>query len=384
MWSDTPEGVPFARPEHTDEEIALVASVIRSGHTAGDGPISRRVEQLLSNIHHGSPSLLTTSCTHALEMAALLLGPSKSHNVIVPSFAFVSVANAFALRGFQVRFADIEPDTLSLSARTVEPLVDEQTVAICVVNYGGAGRDLIGLRDLADSKKIFLIEDNAHGMGSSFEHGVLGTVGHFSTLSFHQTKNVSCGEGGALIINVPEFVERAQILREKGTDRSQFVRGQVDRYTWRDVGSSWIMAEVLAALLIPQLEHLSEIQAEREGIWSRYWNELIEWAEENEAGIPPHSDSLNNSAHVFYLLLKDASCRERFIQHMKNMGITVVSHYEPLHLSSYWLGLKNPQVSLPITESTASRICRLPIYRNMPNETLQRVVNAVLDFRSKS
>lgn len=270
--------IPFNRASFDGNEFAYLSEAVREGHVSGGGRFTHQAEEILSTMHGGARVLLTTSCTHALEMSALLLDLQPGDEVIVPSFTFTSTASAFMLFGGRPVFVDVDPITLNMTTDAAEAAITPQTRAICIVHYAGVGADPSGFRALADQHGLVLIEDNAHGLGGSFEEVPLGTFGELSTLSFHETKNITCGEGGALVINNPIFEERAEILRDKGTNRSKFFRGQVDKYTWVDVGSSWTPSDLLAALLVGQLERFESIQQRRHEIWERYHKGLSSWA----------------------------------------------------------------------------------------------------------
>jgi len=280
--------VPFNRATVAPRQVEYVQEAFASGHLSGDGPFTKRASQHLSELHNGSKVLLTTSCTSALELSALLLGLQPGDEVIVPSFTFVSSANAFVIMGATIVFAEIERETLSISARTVEHLITSRTRAIVAVNYGGAPSVTAELVELASKHDIVIIEDNAHGLFGSHDGKPLGTQAALSTLSFHETKNITCGEGGALVINDPKFAERAEIIREKGTNRSQFFRGMIDKYTWVDKGSSYLMSDINAAVLLAQLEHSGIIQQRRQSAFEYYMNELEGWASEIGAVLPHH------------------------------------------------------------------------------------------------
>jgi dTDP-4-amino-4,6-dideoxygalactose transaminase len=325
-------------------------------------------------------ALLTTSCTHALEMAALLLDIKPGDEVIVPSFTFVSTVNAFVLRGATPVFADIRPDTLNLDESGLEELITPRTRAIVPVHYAGIGCEMDTIMELADRHGISVVEDNAHGLFGTYRGRQLGTFGALATQSFHETKNFNCGEGGALLINDPRYVERAEILREKGTNRSRFFRGQVDKYTWVDLGSSFLPSDLLAAFLYAQLESRERIQRKREKIWEHYATALAGWAAANGVRLPVVPEHCQQSFHMFYLLMPDLESRTAFIAYLKSRGITAVFHYLPLDKSpmgEQWGGRGR---DCPVTERISNQLVRLPFYYNMTEEELDRVVGAVEEF----
>lgn len=370
----------FSQPDLTTTEQRLVEKAIQSGNLAGAGEFGARVERMLSETHEHNPALLLTSCTHGLEMSALLLGVGPGDEVIIPSFAFVSVANAFALRGATLVFADIDSSTLSLSVETVRSLVTERTVAICAINYGGVGVGTVALREFCDQHSIWLVEDNAHGLFGSTSGRPLGTLGHLSVTSFHQTKNLVCGEGGAIFINDLSFVGRAEVIREKGTDRASFYRGTIDKYSWRDLGSSWVLSDVLAAMLLGQIERRNEILMRRQSFWDSYWLGLKDWADENQVVIPKPRELLENSSHVFFLIFPNSSVAESFIAHMGSYGIPAVVHYQPLHRSPYLLREADKPVELETTDWVSNGLVRLPLHSVLSETDIQHVVDAVRKF----
>ena len=329
----------------------------------------------------GTRALLTTSCTHALEMAALLLDVAPGDEVIVPAFTFVSTVNAFVLRGATPVFADIRPDTLNLDERQVPALLTARTRAIVAVHYAGVGCEMDDLRRTASAAGVDIVEDNAHGLFGRYRGRPLGTFGRLAALSFHETKNVTCGEGGALLINDPQLLERAEILREKGTNRSRFFRGEIDKYTWIDVGSSYLPSEILAAFLCAQLEARERIQAARARIWTAYRDALGGWAAGEGITLPVVPAHCEHPSHLFYLLLPTEAARTSLIQHLKGRGIAGVSHYVPLHLSPMGRALQPNPPSCPVTEDVSGRLLRLPLYNALGPEDQQAVIDALLAWR---
>jgi dTDP-4-amino-4,6-dideoxygalactose transaminase len=372
--------IPFNRPCLTGNEYKYIAEAIALGHASGDGPFTRRCHELLERELAAARVLLTTSCTHALEMAALLLDCGPGDEIIVPSFTFVSTANAFALRGSAVVFADIRPDTLNLDERLLPSLITKRTKAIVPVHYGGVACEMDSICEIAAQHGIKVVEDNAHGLFARYKKKYTGTFGCLSTQSFHETKNVSCGEGGALVVNDPNLVERALIIREKGTNRSQFFRGQVDKYTWVDIGSSYLPSDLLAAFLLAQLEAREEIQNKRRQIWNYYWANLQALTEKN-VRLPSVPAECEQAFHMFYLILPSMECRQGLIAHLKEKGILSVFHYVPLHSSA--MGVKFGARDCPVTEDISRRLLRLPFYNDLTEGEQAEVVASVRDFFSR-
>jgi len=328
--------------------------------------------------------LLTTSCTHALDMAALLLDIQPGDEVIIPSFTFVSTVNAFVLRGARPVFADIRPDTLNLDETKLEQLVTPRTKAIAVVHYAGVGCEMDTIMEIANRHGIPVVEDNAHGLFGKYKGKYLGTFGCLATQSFHETKNFTCGEGGALLINDPRYIERAEIIREKGTNRSRFFRGQVDKYTWVDIGSSYLPSDILAAFLYAQLEMREQIQTKRRRIWEYYYKHLQDWARDHGVRLPIVPMHCEQSYHMFYLLLPSLEQRQALIDHLKKQGILAVFHYLPLHLSDMGRRFGGKQGDCPVTEDVSDRLLRLPFYNDLCGEDQERVVEAIKEFGKAS
>ena len=324
--------------------------------------------------------LLTTSCTHALEMSALLLDLQTGDEVIVPSFTFVTTATAFALRGARVVFADIRRDTLNIDETRLEKLVTPRTRAIVVVHYAGVACEMDAILDVARRHNLCVVEDNAHGLFGKYNGRWLGTLGALATQSFHETKNLTCGEGGALLINDDRLIERAEIIREKGTDRSRFFRGQVDKYSWVDLGSSYLPSDLLAAFLYAQLEIWPAIQATRERIWKIYHSGLCEWAAQRGIGLPFVPAHCEQSWHMFYLLMNSLAERQAFIAHLKARGILSVFHYLPLHISPMGRRFGGCEGDCPVTEDISARLVRLPFYNVLSAADQERVIAAIRQF----
>jgi dTDP-4-amino-4,6-dideoxygalactose transaminase len=372
--------IPFNRPSLTGNEHRYIDEAIAAGQISGDGPFTKRCNRLLQSEIGAAKVLLTTSCTHALEMAALLLNTEPGDEIIVPSFTFVSTINAFILRGARPVFIDIRPDTLNLDERELERLITPRTRAVVLVHYAGVGCEMDAIMDVAARRNLVVVEDNAHGLFGKYKGRPLGSFGALATLSFHETKNFICGEGGALVINDPHYIERAEIIREKGTDRSRFFRGQVDKYTWVDVGSSYLPSDLLAAFLLAQLEAREQIQARRRQIWEQYNEHLVGWARNHGIQTPIVPEDCEQAYHMFYMLLPSLGLRRTFIAHLKDHGILSVFHYLPLHISKMGRQFGGKPGDCPVTEDVSGRLVRLPFYNSLSPSDQQRVIEAVTGF----
>ena len=351
------------------------------GQIAGDQTYSKKCDAFLEQVLGVPKAMVTTSCSHALEMCALLLDLQPGDEVIVPSFTFVSTANAFALRGAKIIFADIRPDTLNLDERQLESLISSRTKAVVPVHYAGVGCEMDVIGEIAARRNLAIVEDNAHGLFGKFRGRWLGTFGGLATQSFHETKNITCGEGGALLINDARLIERAEIIREKGTNRKQFFRGQVDKYSWVDIGSSYVMSDVLAAFLYAQLEEWRAIQARRQRAWQYYDENLRSWAQDRGIGCPVVPDYCEQAYHMYYLVMPSLDIRQAFISFLKSRGILSVFHYVPLHLSPVGLRMGGKQGACPVTEQKSERLVRLPFYNRLSQEDQDRVIAAVRQFQ---
>ena len=372
--------IPFNKPALIGDEFAYMEQAQRNGHMSGDGPFTRQCHQLLEDQLDVPKVLLTTSCTHALEMSALLLSIEKGDEVIIPSFTFVSTVNAFVLRGAQPVFIDIRPDTLNLNEQQLESLITSRTKAIIPVHYAGVGCEMDTIMEVAHHHDIAVVEDNAHGLYGKYRGQYLGTFGRLATQSFHETKNFTCGEGGALLINDSDLIRRAEILREKGTNRSRFFRGQVDKYTWVDVGSSYLPADILAAFLYAQLENRETIQFIRQRIWETYDRELRDWSAANDVIQPTVPEHCEQSYHLYYLLLPTLDARQAFIAHLKQRNILSVFHYLPLHLSEMGQQFGGREGDCPVTEDVSDRLVRLPFYNSLSVGEQEQVIEAICEF----
>jgi dTDP-4-amino-4,6-dideoxygalactose transaminase len=362
-------------------ELSYVREAVENGRIAGDGAFTKRCQSLLEEALGVERALLTPSCTHALEMAALLLNIQPADEIIVPSFTFVSTVNAFVLRGARPVFIDIRPDTLNLDEEQLEGLITSRTKAIVPVHYAGVACEMDRICEIAAAHGIPVVEDNAQGLFGKYKGRYLGTFGALATQSFHETKNITCGEGGALLINDETLTERAEIIREKGTDRARFFRGQVDKYTWRDLGSSYLLSDILAAVLLAQLEQRDGIQAARRRIWERYASSLSDWADANGVGLPQVPPHCEQTYHLFYLLLPSLEERSRFIETLKDAGIQAVFHYQPLHLSPMGRAWGYSEGDLPATERVADRLVRLPLYSTLGDDELMHTLATIRSFK---
>ena len=372
--------IPFNRPTSVGREAEYLQEALRINHLSGDGQFTKKCHALLEETLDVPKALLTTSCTHALEMSALLLELKEGDEVIVPSFTFVSTINAFVLRGARPVFADIRPDTLNLDESRLEALITPRTRAIVVVHYAGVGCEMDTIMEIANRHSIPVVEDNAHGLYGKYKGKYLGTFGAMATQSFHETKNFTSGEGGALLINDRKYIEEAEILREKGTNRSRFFRGQVDKYTWVNVGSSYLPSDMLAAFLLAQLEDRENIQSARRRIWETYYKELSDWAEENNVTMPFVPAHCEQSYHMFYMLFPNLEQRQAAIAHLKERGILAVFHYLPLHLSPMGEKYGGATGDCPITERVSDQLLRLPFYTNMTEDEQKSVIAALKEF----
>lgn len=354
--------IPFNKPYMTGRELHYISQAHALGHLAGDGEFSKRCQSWLVDQIGCRAALLTHSCTAALEISALLAEIQPGDEVIMPSFTFVSTANAFVLRGAVPVFVDIRPDTLNLDEKLIEPAITDKTIAIAVVHYAGVACEMDEIQEIAKRHNLLLIEDNAQGVGSRYKDKPLGSMGDLAALSFHETKNLISGEGGALVINQDRFVSRAEILREKGTNRSKFFRGQTDKYTWVDVGSSYLPSELIAAFLMAQLEEANSITSRRLAIWKSY-HTAFEGME--QAGVlrrPIIPSHCSHNAHMYYLLLRDLEHRKHFIAELKLQGIQSVFHYVPLHSSPMGKKVGRSVGALGITDRVSDQLVRLPLW----------------------
>jgi len=374
-----PQKIPFNVPEISSGDCEFLLTAITDRHSSGNGAFTQRVEKIIGDKLAAHRALLTTSCTHALEMSALLANLQPGDEVIVPSYTFVSTASAFALYGARPVFVDSRSDTLNIDATKIEAAITPKTRAICVVHYGGIACEMEQILQIAAKHNLLLIEDNAHGLFAKHKGKYLGTFGALATQSFHETKNIVCGEGGALIVNDEALVERAEILREKGTNRSRFLTGQVDKYTWVDIGSSWVMSDLLAAILYGQLQRADEINDRRLKIWNRYHYGLASWAEKYGVKTPFVPEGCEHVGHVYHLRFEKPEQRTKFISNLKNRQINCVFHYQALNTSPVGQGFGGYVGQCPVAEHASDCLVRLPLYNTLTESDQTRVIeNTVL------
>jgi dTDP-4-amino-4,6-dideoxygalactose transaminase len=374
--------IDFNKPSFAGNELAYISEAIEKLHISGDGYFTKKCQTLLEEELGVGKALLTTSCTHALEMAAFLLDIQPGDEVIVPSFTFVSTVNAFVNRGARPVFIDIHPDSLNLDERQLEALITDRTRAIVAVHYAGVGCEMDSILEIANRHQIPVVEDNAHGLFGKYKGRFLGTFGCLATQSFHETKNITCGEGGALLINDRRYLERAEIIREKGTDRSRFFRGQVDKYTWVDLGSSYLPSDILAAFLYAQLEARDRIQTSRQHVWEYYNKHLQSWSKQAGAQLPFIPPTCKQSFHMFYVIMPDYESRQALIKHLRERGIQSVFHYLPLHTSEMGRQLGGKLGDCPVTEDVSDRLLRLPFYNTLAAADQQLVIDAIHSFKT--
>lgn len=373
--------IPFNRPFIVGKELFYIAQAVLENNISGDGRFTRSCNQWMEERFSAKKVLLTTSCTAALEMAAILFDIQPQDEVIMPSFTFVSTANAFVLRGANIRFVDIRSDTLNIDETLIEQALSPKTKAIVPVHYAGVGCEMDAIMDTAKNHGIFVVEDAAQGVNSCYKEKYLGTIGHLGAYSFHETKNFICGEGGALVVNDESFVERAEIIREKGTNRSKFFRGEVDKYTWVDIGSSYLPSEILAAFLLAQLEEAETITEKRLKIYQHYYTSLAPLENKGYIRLPYCGDECMHNAHIFYFIVNTKKeDRDRLIRYLKEKKINTVFHYVPLHDSVMGRKMGYSPGDFPATESISERIIRLPCYFELSEKEQDRVIAGIFDF----
>jgi dTDP-4-amino-4,6-dideoxygalactose transaminase len=372
--------IPFNRPVTTGTELAHLSQVLQSNKWCGDGALTLKCQKLIEKHSQVKKALLTTSCTDALEMTGLLADLKPGDEVIVPAYTFVSSINAFVLRGAIPVFVDIRPDTLNINEALIEEAITPKTKLIVVVHYAGVGCEMDAINALAKKHNITVVEDNAHGFLGKYKNKALGSIGRFATLSFHETKNIPAGEGGCLLLNDEKDILRAEIIREKGTNRRQFLNGTVDKYTWLDLGSSFLPSEFISAVLLSQLEHIDSIQKQRARIWSKYNTALKSWAQSKDVRLPIIPSHCEQSYHMFYMVMPNGRSRDGFMNFMKDQGITVTSHYQPLQLSDMGKKFGCDKKNLPVTIATSQQIVRLPLWNALTDAQVETVISNVIKF----
>ena len=379
MWAMS-DLIPFNKPFIAGRELYYIAQAVTFGNLAGDGAFTQKCSRLLEERFRIDHVLLTPSCTAALEMAAQLCQLGPGDEVLMPAYTFVSTANAVVRLGAHPVFIDSRPDTLNIDESLIEQAITSRTRAIFVVHYAGVSCEMDRILAIARKHGLRVIEDAAQGVNAFYNGRALGSLGDLGTYSFHETKNFSCGEGGALCINDPELLERAEIIRDKGTNRRQFFRGQVDKYTWVDVGSSYVPSEIASAFLYGQLEQMDEITTRRHSLHHFYRTKLKPLEVEGLLRLPRIPEDCDSNFHLFYILLPDSATRDGLMNHLKANGILAVFHYIPLHTSPMGLELGYRPGSLPVTEDVSSRLLRLPLYYDLTESDQTRVVDCVIEF----
>ncbi len=372
--------IPFNRPCHTGYEDAYVAQAIKAGKLSGDGEFTRKCSALLASMTKSPKVLLATSCSHALDMSALLLDIEPGDEVILPSYTFVSTANAFVLRGASLVFVDIRPDTMNLDESLVEAAITPQTKVIVPVHYAGVSCEMDTIMEIAQRRGLFVVEDAAQGVDATYHGKSLGAIGDLGALSFHETKNIVCGEGGALLVNRADLVDRAEIIREKGTNRSRFFRGQVDKYTWVDIGSSYLPSELLAAYLLAQLERKELIREDRIASWEIYHDAFRDLSAKERVELPQVPEGCVHNAHMYYIKLRNLDERCKFIEYMKKREIWAVFHYIPLHSSPAGMKYGRFHGTDRWTTKESERLVRLPLFYGMSDGERESVIDTVHSF----
>ena len=372
--------IPFNKPFIVGKELFYIAQAVLNGHISGDGPFTKKCQKLMEEKFSAKKVLLTHSCTAALEMSALLINIQPGDEVILPSYTFVSTANAFALRGAKLIFVDIRKDTLNIDETLIEPLITEKTKAIVAVHYAGVACEMETIMDIANRYKIYVIEDAAQGVNATYKGKFLGTLGHLGCYSFHETKNFISGEGGALVVNDNDIIDRAEIIRDKGTNRSKFLNGKTDKYTWVDIGSSYLPSDIIAAFLYAQLKEADTITAKRKQIFQTYYQGLCSLADSGKIRLPHTPSNIDGNAHMFYCILESHAERTKLIDFLQSKNITAFFHYVPLHSSPAGKLYGSSRLSLQITESIASRVLRLPCYYEMTKQDCENVIATIEEF----
>lgn len=374
--------IPFNLPSITQKEKDYVVQAIDTSKICGDGSFTKRVNRFVEEKFKAKKALLTTSCTHALEMAALLVGLKPGDEVILPSYTFVSTANPISLRGGKIVFCDINPQTLNIDATNIEKHITKKTKAIFVMHYAGVACDMDPIMELAKQHNLYVVEDAAQGVNAKYKGQYLGTIGHYGAYSYHETKNYVCGEGGSILINTDDerMWQKAEIIREKGTNRSMFYRGQIDKYTWKDIGSSYLPSDILAAMLCAQFERLDEIQEKREKIFNKYYRSLEELQNKGKLRLPVIPEYASCNYHMFYVLCEDEDRRNILMDKLKEKGILAVFHYLPLHSSSFGQALGYKENDFPVTNNLSGRLLRLPMYADLKTDEQDYIIDCIMDI----
>lgn len=373
--------IPFNKPYLTNKEIEYIQAAISKGRISGDGYYTKKCSEFIANTFGTKKALFTTSCSSALDIASLLLDLKEGDEVIMPSYTFVSTANAVILRGAKPIFADIQEDTLNVDPKDIERKITDKTKAIFPVHYAGVSCDMDGIMSIAKEYDLKVVEDAAQGVNAKYKDKYLGTIGDIGCYSFHETKNYICGEGGAILINKDEeLVKRAEIIREKGTNRSQFFREEVDKYTWVDIGSSYLPSDILAAILWAQFERLDEINDMREKIHKSYYNRLYDLENQGKLRLPLIPKDCESNYHIFYILLNTEEKRNHIMDKLRENGISAVFHYIPLHTSPMGLKLGYKKGDLPKTENLSGRLLRLPIYAELKDKEINYIIEKIHDL----
>lgn len=372
--------IPFNVPPYTGKEIDYIKQSVENHKICGDGPFTKKCNEWIENITQTTKCLLTTSCTHATELAALLADIQEGDEVIMPSYTFVSTADAFALRGARIVFVDIRPDTMNIDEKLIEDAVTDKTKAIVPVHYAGVSCEMDTIMDIAKRHNLYVIEDAAQGIYSSYKGKALGTIGDFGAFSFHETKNLSMGEGGALLIKDEQYIVQAEIIREKGTNRTQYLRGEIDKYSWMNYGSSYLPSDMNAAYLYAQLENADKIQASRMARYDQYRELLTPLEERGIIRLPVIPEECTHNAHMFYILVADLKERTALFQFMKENGILLASHYVPLHSAPAGAKFGRFHGEDKYTTSSYERLLRLPMYYKLTEEDVVCVVDKIKEF----
>jgi len=370
------EFIGFNKPYFTGKEENYIRQTHLNQQISGDGIYTNLCHEWLENNLLCKKALLTHSCTAALEMAAILLNLKSGDEIIMPSYTFISSANSFVLRGAVPVFVDIRKDTLNINEALIEEAITPKTKAILVVHYAGVGCEMDKIMAIAEENNLFVVEDSAQGILSKYKDKFLGTIGHLGCISFHETKNITSGEGGALLINDKRFIRRAEIIREKGSDRSQFFRGEVDKYTWQDIGSSYLPGELTSAFLLAQFEESKSITQKRKKIWEKYYNAFKNFDNKGLICLPKIPKDCKHNGHIFYLMFENVKLRDKYIRKMNDSGVGCIFHYVPLHLSKAGRKYAKIHGSMAISEDSANRIVRLPMWIELGNKRQQHIINS--------